>query len=147
MFAPERCWKVQGLEQIYFNLRRKTDRLESQIRCLASLINFRYKKNSCIGPNVCTYTKIMSSLQGRVQDFYGGGGGVRKRLCARIYTHITSAKPNSLSAGVQGPLKGPGSSRVVLMVSRAFWASFLSILINKKKWILIPKKNGFKKHS
>ena len=24
-----------------------------------------------------------------------------------------SAEPNSLSAGVQGPLKGPGSSRVV----------------------------------
>ena len=45
----------------------------------------------------------------------GGGGG--KRLCAR--THITSAELNSLSAGVQGPLKGPGSSRVVLMVSRA----------------------------
>ena len=46
----------------------------------------------------------------------------RKRLCAR--THITSAKPNSLSAGVQGsllrqPLKGPESSRVVLMLSRA----------------------------
>ena len=41
---------------------------------------------------------------------YGGGGG-RKRLCAR--THITSAAPNSLSAVVQGLLKGRGSSRVV----------------------------------
>ena len=33
---------------------------------------------------------------------YGGGGGCAKKLCAR--THITSAEPNSLSAGVQGPL-------------------------------------------
>ena len=41
------------------------------------------------------------------QDFHLGG---RKRLCAR--THITSAEPNSLSAGV--PLKGPGSSGVVV---------------------------------
>ena len=45
------------------------------------------------------------------------GGGGRKRLCAS--THITSAEPNSLSAGVQGPLKGPGCSRVILMLSRA----------------------------
>ena len=49
-------------------------------------------------------------------SFRGGGGG-RKRFCAR--THITSAEPNSLSAGVQGPLTGPGSSWVVLMLSRA----------------------------
>ena len=57
---------------------------------------------------------------------FSGWGGGRKRLCAR--THITSADPNSLSAGVQGALKGPGSYRVVLMLSRrAIWA--LSILI------------------
>ena len=40
-----------------------------------------------------------------------------------------SAEPNSLSAGVQGPLKRPGSSSVVLMLFRAIWALFLSILI------------------
>ena len=39
---------------------------------------------------------------------------------------------------VQGPLKGPGSSRVVLMLFRAIWALFLSILI---------RKIGFLKHS
>ena len=55
--------------------------------------------------------------QGRIQDFHLGG---RKRLCA--HTNITSVGPNSLSAGVQGLLKGPGSSRVVLMLSRAIWA-------------------------
>ena len=52
------------------------------------------------------------SMQGRIQDFHlggGGGGGGRKRLCAS--THIRSEEPNSLSAGVQGPLKGAGSSR------------------------------------
>ena len=51
---------------------------------------------------------------------FRGGGGTKD--CAR--THITSAEPNSL--------KGPGSSRVVLMLSRALWALFLSILIKKK---------------
>ena len=71
-------------------------------------------------------------FQGRIQDFHLGGGGGGKRLCAR--RHITSAEQNSLSAGVQGPLKGPGSSRVVLMLSRVIWALFLSILI-KKNWI------------
>ena len=53
-----------------------------------------------------------TGIQGRIQDFHLGG---RKRLCAR--THITSVEPNSLSAGVQCPLKGPGSSGVVLMLS------------------------------
>ena len=61
-------------------------------------------------------TMVIILHQGRIQDFYLGGG--RKRLCAS--THITSAEPNSLSAGVQGPLKAPGSSRVVLLLSRAF---------------------------
>ena len=61
-----------------------------------------------------------------MQDFHLEGP---KRLCASM--HITSAEPNSLSAGVQGPLKGPGSSTVVLMLSRAIWALFLSILIFK----------------
>ena len=64
--------------------------------------------------------------QGRIQDFHLGG---RKMLCASM--HITSAEPNSLSAGVQGPLKGLGSSRVVLMSYHAIWALFLSILIKK----------------
>ena len=60
-------------------------------------------------------------------SFRGGGG--RKRLCAR--PHIMSVEPNSLSAGVQGQLKGPGSSRLALMLFRAIWALFLSILIIK----------------
>ena len=60
------------------------------------------------------------------------GGGHKRLICAR--THITSAEPNSLLAGVQGPLKGPGSSRVVLMLSCAIWALFLSIL-KKKNWM------------
>ena len=38
--------------------------------------------------------------QGRIQDFHLGGGG-RKRIC--VSTHITSAEPNSLSAGGPGP--------------------------------------------
>ena len=42
-------------------------------------------------------------MQGRIQDFHMGGGG-GKRLYAR--------NPKSLSAGIQDPLKGPGSSKV-----------------------------------
>ena len=58
--------------------------------------------------------------------------------------HITSVEPNSLSPGVQGPLKGPLSSRVVLMLSCAIWALFLSILINNMnlKNIVDPIKGG-----
>ena len=52
--------------------------------------------------------------------------------------HERKTEFNSLSAGFQGPLKGPGSSRVVLMLSRAIWALFLSILmknlIKKQSW-------------
>ena len=66
-------------------------------------------------------------VSGADPGFSFGGGGGRKMLCCS--THITSAEPNSLLAGVQGPLKGPGSSRVVLMLSSAIWALHLSILI------------------
>ena len=72
-------------------------------------------------------------MQGWIQDFHWGGGGGGKRWCACM--HITSVEPNSLSARVQGPQKGPGSFRVVLMLSRAIWALFLSIVI--KNWIKI----------
>ena len=73
-------------------------------------------------------TTVQLCLTGADPGFPWGGGG-RKRLCTR--THITSAEPNLLWAGVQGPLKGPESSRVVLMVSSAIWALFLSIIIKK----------------
>ena len=41
--------------------------------------------------------------------FSFGGGGGRKRFCAR--THITSARPEVPYGRAQGPRKGPGSSR------------------------------------
>ena len=69
-------------------------------------------------------------LTGADPGFSFRRGEGRKMFCAS--THITNAEPNSLSVGVQGPLKGPGSSRVILMLSRAIWALFLSILIIKK---------------
>ena len=43
--------------------------------------------------------------QGRIQDFHLGG---RKRLCGECTLRVRN--PKSLSAGVQGPLKGPSSS-------------------------------------
>ena len=43
-------------------------------------------------------------------------GGAKDYVPAR--TLYTSAEPNSLPAGVQCPVKGPGSSRVILMLSR-----------------------------
>ena len=47
--------------------------------------------------------------QGRIKDFHlGGGGGVAQKVMCQHAHHER-----------QGPLKGPGSSRVVLMVSRA----------------------------
>ena len=61
-----------------------------------------------------------------------GGGGGRKRLCAR--SHITRcAEPNSLSAGV-GPLKGPGSCRVVLMLALSCYLSLIFKHSDKKNW-------------
>ena len=55
--------------------------------------------------------------------FIGGGGRTIDfgylYIISMAPTHITSAEPNSLSAGVQGPIKGPGRSGVVLMISRA----------------------------
>ena len=75
---------------------------------------------------LCHYSRkfsVLNTNQGRIQDNSLGGG--QKKRCAR--THITSAEPNSLSAGVQGP----GSSRVVLMLFRVIWALFLSILMKK----------------
>ena len=71
--------------------------------------------------------------QGRIQDFHLGGGGGRKR-CA--LTHITSSEPNSHSAGI----KGPRSSRVVLMLS-----CYLSLIFKhsyKKKNIVDPILGG-----
>ena len=63
------------------------------------------------------YALMQVRKQGWIQDFHLGGGGGCKILCAR--THITSAELNSLSAGVQGPLKAPGGFGVVSMLSRA----------------------------
>ena len=50
------------------------------------------------------HLQMAYSIRGGSRIFIWGGGG-RKRLCAR--THITSAEPNSLSAGVHGPAEGP----------------------------------------
>ena len=57
----------------------------------------------------------------------GGGGGAQKILWAQAHYE----RGTKLTFGM-GPLKGPGSSRVVLMLSRAIWALFLSVLIAKK---------------
>ena len=55
-----------------------------------------------------TINSYLMLFQGWIQDFQCGVGGAK--------TMITSAEPNLFLAGVQGPLKGPGSSRVVLMI-------------------------------
>ena len=76
----------------------------------------------------CTWTEDWSGFftfinLGRIQDFHGGGG---KRLCARF--HIMSAKPRCpLRPGSRAAYKmykGPGSFRVILMLSRAICALF-----------------------
>ena len=44
---------------------------------------------------------VLSGADPEFSFFFWKG---RKSLCARTRTHITSAEPNSLSVGVQGPL-------------------------------------------
>ena len=61
-------------------------------------------------------------FQGRIQDFQLGGA--QKIMCP----HAHYERKTEPTFGM-GP--GPLSSRVVLMCSRAIWALFLSILINK----------------
>ena len=50
---------------------------------------------------------------------FGGGGGVAQKIMCPHAHYERGAEPNSLSARVQGAPKGPGSSKVVLMLSRA----------------------------
>ena len=68
-------------------------------------------------------------MQGWIQGFHWGGGGVQKIMWVHaqrereawcLHTKVVGG------GGVQGVLKGPGSSRVLF---RAIWALFLSILI------------------
>ena len=55
-------------------------------------------------------SKNNSVHQGRIQDFHlGGGGGAKDYMRERT---LRAQNPKSLLAGIQGPLKGPGSSRV-----------------------------------
>ena len=77
-------------------------------------------------------------MQEWIQDFHlgGGGGGAKGYVSTRT---LRARNHTSLSAGVKGPLKGQGNSRVVLIVcsditlSRNLSLIFLSILI--KNWI------------
>ena len=82
--------------------------------------------------HIAAFNRECISLQRRIQDFdlfvCGGGGGGGAVGYVRAHTsRKRSAK--SITAGVQGPPKGPGSSRVFLMFSLVIWALFLSILI------------------
>ena len=62
---------------------------------------------------------FQSVYQGRIQDFHLKGRGAQKD----IFQHEHYKRGNELTfGGVQGPLKGPGSSGVILMLSRVIWA-------------------------
>ena len=81
----------------------------------------------------CDYLRNLTArgepLQVRIKEFRGGGGGGRgaegylpaRTLRARNRTHFRH--------GSRARFKRPGSSRVVLMLSRAILTLFLSILI------------------
>ena len=57
-------------------------------------------------PAVACY-RLKDQVQGEgIQECHGGGGA--QTICERM--HITSAKPLSLTAGVQGSKFGPGLS-------------------------------------
>ena len=57
-----------------------------------------------------TSSHLIPLIQGQIQDFHLGGGGGG----AKDYVPAQAREPNSLLAEA-----GPGSSRVVLMLSRA----------------------------
>ena len=76
--------------------------------------------------------------RGRSRTFILGG---RKRLCAHLQLRVQNR--THFWQGSRARFKGTGSSRVVLMLSRAIWALFFSILIKiiglkKKKNIVYP---------
>ena len=66
-------------------------------------------------------------MQGRIQDFHlgEGGGALAKIMCP--HAHYERGTELTFGRGQAGP----GSSRNVLMLSRAIWALFLIILIKK----------------
>ena len=79
-------------------------------------------KSACMNVQPTLVNK--SNVSGADPGFHlGGGGWGRKRVCARML--ITSAEPNSLSAGVQGPLKGPGSSIVFFFNTLSCYLSLI----------------------
>ena len=71
----------------------------------------------------CIKMYLMVNIQRRIQDFHWGGGAKGYAPARTLRAH---AEPNLLSAG-----KGPGSSRMVLMVPCAIRALYLSILEKK----------------
>ena len=61
-----------------------------------------------------------------VLNLHGGGGGGGAKYYVSARTSLTRI-PKSLTTGVQGPLKGSGSSRGFDALSCAIWALFSSI--------------------
>ena len=74
---------------------------------------------------------LMSATRGGSRIFIGGGGGggAQKIICP--HAHIRARNRTRFRQGSRARLKGPESSRVILMLSRAIWALLLSILIQK----------------
>ena len=75
------------------------------------------------------YHKFENTLAGADPGF-SLGGGAQKIMCQ--HAHYERGTKLTFGRG-PGPAKGPGSSGVVLMLSRGIWALFLSILM--KNWI------------
>ena len=70
-------------------------------------------------------------LQGLIQDFncIGGGGGAQNIMYAQEH-HECVPDTTYLTAGVQGPLKGPRSSRVFFCAVVPSKPDFFIILVN-----------------
>ena len=49
---------------------------------------------------------LFALTQGRIQDFHGGGGGAKDYVYART-SWVRNPMSQGLTAGIQGPLKGP----------------------------------------
>ena len=84
------------------------------------------------GITICwkkTYILSITRVGSRI--FIGGGGGEGAKCYVPART-LRARNRTPFRQGSRARWRGPGNSRVILMLSRAIWALFLSILIFKK---------------
>ena len=82
-------------------------------------IQYYFLRHRCV--DLVDVYRFYNTTQGRIQDF--NLGGRQKILWAQA--HYERGTKLTFGMGPGARFKDPGSSRVVLMLSRAIWAFFL----------------------